>query len=65
MNISEIGAKVKNCNITLVQSKRNGRFFFLTQHYYFHYDNLISKFPFTSILSVHSKAYGHDIRYTL
>lgn len=65
MNTIKIGAKVKNCNITLVQSKRKGGFFFLTQHYYFHYDNLISKFSFTSILSVHSKSYGHDIRYTL
>lgn len=65
MKISKIGAKVKNCNITLVQSSRKGGFFFLTQDYDFHYENLISKFPFASLLSMYSKVYGHDIQYTM
>ena len=65
MKISKIGAKVKNCKVTFVQSSRKGSFFFLTQDYDFYYENLISKFPFASILSVHSKAYGHYIQYTM
>lgn len=65
MKISKIGAKVKSCKVTFVQSSHKGSFFFLTQDYDFYYENLISKFPFVSLLSMHSKVYGHDILYTM
>ena len=64
MVISQIGAKVKKMSVGVIQSQRLGKFFFLHCWVYFERKNLISSYSFTSVLSVHSAKYGHNIRYT-
>ena len=64
MIISKIGAKVEKLSFGFTQSQRLGKFFFLYCHIDFERKNLISKYSFASVLSVHSARYGHYIRYT-
>ena len=64
MIISKIGAKVKKMRFGVVQSLRLGKFFFLHCCIDFERKNLITKHSFTSVLSVHSAKYGHNISYT-
>ena len=64
MIISKIGAKVKKMRFGLIQSQRLGKFFFLYCFINFERKNLISRYSFTSVLSVHSAKYGHNICYT-
>ena len=64
MIISKIGAKVVKVTVGFTQSRRLGKFFFLHCHIDFERKNLISKYSFASVISVHSAKYGHNIRYT-
>ena len=64
MIISKIGAKVKKMRFGVIQSQRLGKFFFLYCFVDFERKNLISNYSFTSVLSVHSAKYGHNISYT-
>ena len=64
MIISKIGAKVKKMRFGVVQSQRLGKFFFLHCFVDFERKNLISRYSFASVLSVHSAKYRHNIRYT-
>ena len=64
MIISKIGAKVEKMSFGFTQSQRLGKFFFLHCYIYFERKNLISKYNFAIVLSVHSAKYGHGIRYT-
>ena len=64
MIISKIGAKVTRLQFGFTQSQRLGKFFFLYCFVDFERKNLITKHSFTSVLSVHSAKYGHNISYT-
>lgn len=64
MIINKIGAKVTNVRFGFTQSQRLGKFFFLHCQIDFERKNLITKYSFTSLLSIHSAMWGHDIRYT-
>ena len=59
MRINKIGAKVKTVSFSFIQ----GKFFFLYCYIVFERKNLISKYSFVGVISVHSAKYGHYIRY--
>lgn len=64
MNIIKIGAKVNKVVYGFTQSQRLGKFFFMHCAIEFDRKSLLSKYSFTSILSIHHHEYGHTIRYT-
>ena len=63
MTISKIGAKVTKLQFGVTQSQRLGKFFFLHCSIDFERKNLITKYGFTCILSVHSAKYGYSVEY--